>query len=156
MKLQFYFQLSDNVSPFMRNLAWGMGSIMPKFYLPYASIDRDKLTPNLEYREKDAKDPLIWHAGVRAGMAIQIFTAVEDTRKKLNELEVKTVIFHGTNDDVCDISGSRELVELQPDIVELVPLELNYHSLLHLMPEVLDLSLVAKTNITMYPISLSI
>ena len=106
--------------------------------MPWNSIDREKLTPNLEQREKDENDPLLWHYGVRAGFAVEMFKALDETEKNLSAYSIPTFIFHGEFDDVCDYSGSLKLAELKPDLVKLVRYEYPYHSLFHLMPEVRD------------------
>lgn len=130
-----YLKLSDNVSPFLKRLAWGIARVFPRFYMPWNSIDREKLTPNLEQREKDENDPLLWHYGVRAGFAVEMFKALDETEKNLSAYSIPTFIFHGEFDDVCDYSGSLKLAELKPDLVKLVRYEYPYHSLFHLMPE---------------------
>ena len=120
----------------MRRVAWGLSSILPRLYMPWNSLDRNKLTPNMEQREKDANDPLLWHYGVRAGFAVQMFIALDKTRQKFDEYSVPTFILHGEFDDICDYSGSLELVKAKPELVKMVRYDYPYHSLLHLMPEV--------------------
>ena len=120
----------------MKKLAWGLSGLAPTFYMPWNSLDRNKLTPNMEQREKDAADPLIWHYGVRAGFAVAMFNAVDETNAKFSEYSTPTYIFHSEFDDVCDYSGSLKLSETKPDLVKMVRYEYPYHSLLHLMPEV--------------------
>ena len=104
--------------------------------MPWNSIDRAKLTPNLEQREKDAADPLLWHYGVRAGFGAAIIRAVDEATSNFENYSTPTFIFHGEFDDVCDYAGSRKLAEAKPDLVKIVRYEYPYHSLFHLMPKV--------------------
>jgi len=128
-------KIHDSVSPFMKQLAWGLSSLMPKLYMPWNSIDREKLTPNMEQREKDAADPLLWHYGCRAGFAVAMFKAVDEANAKFGDYSTPTYIFHSENDGICDYAGSLKLAETKPDLVKMVRYEYPYHSLLHLMPE---------------------
>ena len=130
------FQISENVSPIMIKLAHGLAWLAPTLYMPWNSIDREKLTPNLEQRERDAADPMLWHYGVRAGFGAAIIRAVNETTSNFNNYCTPTFIFHGEFDDVCDYSGSKKLAEIKPDLVKIVRYEYPYHSLFHLMPEV--------------------
>ena len=131
-----FFQISENVSPIMIKLAHGLAWLAPTMYMPWNSIDRAKLTPNLEQREKDAADPLLWHYGVRAGFGAAIIRAVDEATSNFGNYSTPTFIFHGEFDDVCDYAGSRQLAETKPDLVKIVRYEYPYHSLFHLMPEV--------------------
>lgn len=120
----------------MRKLAYGIAFIAPKFYLPWSSLDRGKLTPNLEQQEKDAKDPYIWHHGVRAGFGIALMKAIDETTANFINYSTPTFVFHGEFDAVCDFAGSKSLAETKPDLVQIVRYDYPYHSLFHLMPEV--------------------
>ena len=131
------FQLSDNVSPFMKKLAWGLSSLFPRLYMPWNSMDRSTLTPNLEQLAKDADDPLIWHSGVRAGFAVQMFKAIEQTEKRHSEYSVPTFILHSEFDKVCDYAGSVKFAQANPELVKVLRYDHPYHSLLHLMPQVI-------------------
>ena len=112
--------------------------MMPKLYMPWNSIDKSKLTPNMEQRNKDDNDPLLWHYGCRAGFAVAIFKAVDETTARFCDYSTPTYIFHSEFDDVCDYSGSVKFAEAKPDLVKIVRYEYPYHSLLHLMPEVIS------------------
>ena len=120
----------------MRKLAYGIAWLVPKFYLPCSSLDRDKLTPNMEQREKDAADPYIWHHGVRAGFGVALMRAIDETTSNFSKFSTPTFIFHGEFEEVCDFAGSRNLAEAKPDLVQIVRYDYPYHSIFHLMPEV--------------------
>lgn len=120
----------------MKKLAWGISAVLPRLYMPWNSLDRAKLTPNMEQRNKDEADPLLWHYGTRAGYAVEMFKAIDKTVSKFPEFSVKTFILHGKDDDICDYSGSVKFAEAQPELVEIVTYDYPYHSLLHLLPEV--------------------
>ena len=122
----------------MKKLAWSLSWMMPKLYMPWNSIDKSKLTPNMEQRNKDDNDPLLWHYGCRAGFAVAIFKAVDETTARFCDYSTPTYIFHSEFDDVCDYSGSVKFAEAKPDLVKIVRYEYPYHSLLHLMPEVIS------------------
>ena len=72
----------------MKKLAWTLSSIAPKFYLPWNSLDRTKLTPNQAQLDKDGADPLLWHYGTRAGMATAMFKAVAWANENLDKVQV--------------------------------------------------------------------
>ena len=120
----------------MKKMAWGVSCLAPTFYIPWKSLDRDILTPNMEQREKDAQDPLLWHYGIRAGFAVALFKAADETNAKFSEYSTPTYIFHSEFDGLCDYSGSLKLADSKPDLIKMVRYEYPYHSLFHLMPEV--------------------
>ena len=74
----------------MKKMAWGVSCLAPTFYIPWKSLDRDILTPNMEQREKDAQDPLLWHYGIRAGFAVALFKAADETNAKFSEYSTPT------------------------------------------------------------------
>lgn len=128
-------KLSDNLSPHMLKLAYMLSYVMPTFYLPWSSMDRNKITPNIEVQERDAADPLIWHYGTRAGHAVVMVEAVKQTEIESEALKVKAYVFHGTADEICDIEGGRKLAAKHPELVIMKEYEGVVHSLLHEMPE---------------------
>lgn len=128
-------KLSENLSPHMLRLAYMLSYVMPTFYLPWSSMDRNKITPNMEVQERDAADPLIWHYGTRAGHAVLMVEAVKQTELESEQLKVRTCVFHGTSDEICDIEGGRRLAAQHPNLVIMKEYEGVVHSLLHEMPD---------------------
>ncbi|XP_002740294.1 monoglyceride lipase-like [Saccoglossus kowalevskii] len=76
----------------------------------------DKINP--EHVSRDPKevelyrtDPLVWHGGLKARFVAKATAAFQQIQNNMSSIEWPFLILHGDADNLCDINGSKMLVE---------------------------------------------
>lgn len=56
-------------------------------------------------------DPLVWHGGVKAGWAKEMFDAQSEIATGVSSITLPFITIHGTGDTLVDISSSQFLYD---------------------------------------------
>lgn len=104
-----WYKLAFEPPAFKVALAKLMRSIYPAFTEPN-DINPDDLCTDLEVGKAYAADPLV-HSKITAGMFFSAFEAGSYALDHANELKVKALVMHGTDDKITSAEGSKEFVK---------------------------------------------
>lgn len=100
---------NSKFTPFKTSLLKYTSFILPNIPVSYpdhslASRDQNKLQNYLD-------DPLIYTGPVQMRCAYQLYLMTIKAQSCFAKTETSILILHGTSDEVCDISGSKKLIE---------------------------------------------
>ena len=117
-----------DVSPFLQRISGVLGTLLPQ--LPVATIDSSGISRISEEVRRYDDDPLIYHGRVRARPGAQLLRATQCIQAQLEAFTQPLFVFHGTDDRLANIEGSRALYEraASPDKIFRV-YEGGYHEL---------------------------
>ncbi len=99
--------LGDDVTPCMIGLAKLIAAIAPK--MPIQAIDATSLSRNPEIVQANIHDPLVYHGKISARMGTQLAAGMELVQNGRKSITLPVYIFHGTEDKLTAINGSKEL-----------------------------------------------
>ena len=103
---------NSKFTPLMISFLKYSSNVFPRIPVAYpdhslASRDQAKLKNYLS-------DPLIYSGPVRLRCAYQIYLMAVKAQSCFDKTETSILIMHGTSDQVCSISGSKNLIEKSP------------------------------------------
>lgn len=90
---------------FSRMLGWLVPSC-PVVRLDYNAVSRD-----LDVIQKRLDDPLSWHGYAKAGWISAMLKCIENIIENSKKIECPLLLLHGGGDQICDVSGSKQLYE---------------------------------------------
>ena len=79
--------------------------------LPVQRLESQLISCHAQLVQAYDRDPLIYHGGIPARTAVEMFRAVRQIRPRLSELNLPTLILHGSADRVAPLTGSQLLYE---------------------------------------------
>lgn len=94
----------EMATPFRIFIAKTLSWIAPQFQI--AKMNSDHFTRDLEETAKIKADPLIWHDGAKARMSSKVLESMMEIERRRGEFKLPYLLIHGTDDLICDISGS--------------------------------------------------
>lgn len=100
-------RVNEDMAPILRQLAGVVGRLaptLPTVYLKHNTLSRDPAV--VAWSEAD---PLNYHGRIRARTGQEILRAADHLLKRVEDLTVPLLIFHGTADRLIAVDGSREL-----------------------------------------------
>ncbi|CAH1784426.1 unnamed protein product [Owenia fusiformis] len=77
-----------------------------------ATIDPNCISRDPDVVKKYTEDPLNYHGPLKARWAVGMIKAIADVEQKMADIEMPLLILHGTEDKLCNISGSKRLHEV--------------------------------------------
>jgi alpha-beta hydrolase superfamily lysophospholipase len=108
--------LDANIDPVRRGLAKVLGRFAPRVELPNR-LTGDQLSSDPAVGEAYFSDPLVY-TKTTTGLGKEILRVMDDTKARMAELDVPTLVIHGSMDSVVSPAFSAPLGEL--DIVDRV------------------------------------
>lgn len=91
-------------------LASALSAILPR--LPVGRLDPDLISRNTKEVERYNDDPLVYSGPVRLRTGLQLYRMSTDVQECMAKVVAPLLILHGDDDQVCEISGSKKLVEV--------------------------------------------
>ncbi|MEV0945557.1 lysophospholipase [Rhodococcus sp. NPDC049939] len=90
-----------------------LGKIVGRFApgIPVETLDVKAVCRDPAVVAAYESDPLVYHGKVKAGIARGLVIAAESFPERVPSLTMPTLVLHGTDDRVVDISGSRMIAE---------------------------------------------
>ena len=90
-----------------------IGKIIGRFApnVPVETLDAKAVSRDPAVVAAYESDPLVYHGKVKAGIARGMVTAAESFPARLPSLTMPTLVLHGTEDRLADVSGSRMIAE---------------------------------------------
>ncbi|KAK9846479.1 hypothetical protein WJX81_004951 [Elliptochloris bilobata] len=95
------------LNPYLRPLAGLISWLAPT--LMVVATTRNTLYPHLQAIWDE--DPLCWHGATRARNATEYLIATSACLAMMPQYSFPFVVFHGEDDTLCDVDGSRQLFE---------------------------------------------
>ncbi|CAJ0940631.1 unnamed protein product [Ranitomeya imitator] len=84
-----------------------------------------------------ATDPLVYHGGMKVSFGVQLLNATARVEKALPHFRLPLLLFHGTADKLCDIRGSRLMMDTIPSEDKTLKIyDEGFHALHKELPEV--------------------
>jgi acylglycerol lipase len=83
-----------------------VGTLIPR--LPAFTIDPARLSRAPGVVEANRRDPLVHHTSIPARTGAQMLAAMERVEKRRASIRLPLLIFHGSEDTLCDPAGSRD------------------------------------------------
>lgn len=120
-----WLKLAFEPPAFKVKLAKLMANIYPG-YSDKSELDVSKLSRAPEIAEAYASDPLVLNT-ITAGLFTSILTASDWIIANAHKLEVPTLLYHGTADEIISIDGSKQFAKNAGDVVEFKELPGVYH-----------------------------
>ncbi len=102
--------LDANVDPIRRGLAKVLGRFAPKVEIPN-SIKGHQLSSDPTVGEAYFNDPLV-HTKTTTRLGMEILRVMDETQARLSQLDVPTLVIHGSMDSVVSPAFSAPLAEL--------------------------------------------
>ena len=102
-------KLSDNISPFLVTISQIVGRLFPK--LQTVKLDSSKICRDPEVVKLYDADPLIYRGGTLARTGAEIVRATHRIQARMHEFTLPVLILHGSDDQIGDPAGSRQLHE---------------------------------------------
>lgn len=94
-------------SPFVQAIGRSIRSLLPEIGLKPGN--KGKGFVDKEKQKIDEEDPRAYHGWLRVGTGFALLEGFMSMQRRLSEVSVPFLLFHGTLDDVVDVKGSREL-----------------------------------------------
>ena len=99
-------------TPAKRHAAKFLGKFWPSFSHPLIDGLDVKLITRDEAKWKDMEDdPLRYHGGTKAGMALLRFQETDKLQKNLGRIELPILVLQGENDQIVDPRGAKMLYQ---------------------------------------------
>ncbi|KAM3915172.1 monoglyceride lipase isoform 2-T4 [Leptodactylus fuscus] len=86
-----------------------LNHLLPNFSL--GCIDPNFVSRNKKEVESYATDPLVYHGSMKVSFGVQLLNATSRVEKALPHFTLPLLLFHGTADKLCDIRGSRLMMD---------------------------------------------
>jgi len=88
-------------------------TIVPKFAVPWEKgpVSRHPLTHDAAIQKEFEEDPICYHGGLRIRWGSEMIHKIQDVDKRLDEFAHPFLLFHGTDDKIADIQGSRSFYQ---------------------------------------------
>ncbi|MEE2962245.1 MAG: lysophospholipase [Myxococcota bacterium] len=86
-----------------------LAHILPKLTLR-TGLDADGISSDPREVERYLADPLI-HSSISTRLGTSLVDQAKDSIRQANNVVLPTLVYHGTNDSICDIDGSRRFAE---------------------------------------------
>ncbi|XP_006823516.1 monoglyceride lipase-like [Saccoglossus kowalevskii] len=81
----------------------------PKYEV--TKINAEHITRDPKEVELYENDPLVWHGGLPSSFIAQVITGTREVQQNLSSIEWPFLILHGDADKLCDIEGSKMMME---------------------------------------------
>jgi alpha-beta hydrolase superfamily lysophospholipase len=107
-----FFILKQKVSYSKKLFIKFFGMITKSWELPNL-INAQDLCHDMEVVEEYLTDPLVLHK-VNISWLAQIFKILPKVPVAASKIEIPTLIFHGENDNICDVEGSKLFFQMIP------------------------------------------
>ncbi|XP_073501035.1 monoglyceride lipase [Phyllobates terribilis] len=112
-----------------------LNHVLPNLSL--GCIDPNNVSRNKEEVESYATDPLVYHGGMKVSFGVQLLNATARVEKALPHFKLPLLLFHGTADKLCDIRGSRLMMDTIPSEDKTLKIyDEGFHALHKELPEV--------------------
>lgn len=132
--------VGTDTPPMVKTLSSFLSQITPN--LQVLPLDSGKISRRPEMVKAYDQDPLVYHGKVKARTGAEMLRASGNVWYGTNQWTLPTLIFHGTQDGLADIEGSRRFhAEIRSADKTFKEFEGGYHELLNdtVSGEVLDL-----------------
>lgn len=96
-------------SSFMVWLARRLAYWFPQFQLK--SLNPDHICRDQNVVKEIVDDPLTWHGGVKARLAVCLLDLINDVTARFSDVTLPLYIIHGTDDFLCSSEGSQLLYD---------------------------------------------
>ncbi|XP_068108841.1 monoglyceride lipase isoform X2 [Hyperolius riggenbachi] len=125
----------ESASSFKVFAAKILNHVLPNLSL--GCIDPNFVSRNKKEVEGYSTDPLVYHGGMKVSFGVQLLNATARVEKALPHFKVPLILFHGTADKLCDIRGSRLMMDTIPSEDKTLKVYENaFHALHKELPEV--------------------
>ncbi|MEX2397623.1 MAG: alpha/beta hydrolase, partial [Balneolales bacterium] len=97
-----------NIPKVVQDMARNIASVYPS--MPVMRLDTHSISRSTEVVNGYNKDPLIYHGCLRAGMALCLQQAGQETLRIVNQITIPIWIGHGSFDRIYDPAGSASII----------------------------------------------
>eukprot|EP00096_Caligus_rogercresseyi_P009054 TRINITY_DN3005_c0_g1_i2.p1 TRINITY_DN3005_c0_g1~~TRINITY_DN3005_c0_g1_i2.p1 ORF type:complete len:286 (+),score=78.09 TRINITY_DN3005_c0_g1_i2:110-967(+) len=102
-------RVTSNRAPFVRSFLKVLDAINPEIVL--GIIKLPKVSREKELQEFMARDELKWQRGAKVRTVLAMVDTLEDNLNMSGSLRVPFLSIHGVKDEICNVTGSRALLQ---------------------------------------------
>jgi len=100
---------NSQMTPFKVSVAKRLHTWLPR--IPVGSLDPNQISSDENQVKKYIDDPLVYNGSVTLQTALQLYTMATEVQKCLKLINLPFLVLHGVDDEIVDISGSRNLMK---------------------------------------------
>jgi acylglycerol lipase len=99
--------VGDDVTAFTIGVISFIARFFPK--LKTVKLDPKSIARDTDTVEKYTNDPLVYHGGTKAGLAVALLRGINEVKTKFGSFDYPVLIMHGGDDKITNIEGSKQL-----------------------------------------------
>ena len=100
-------QVGDDFSPVQLKLLGAISKVAPG--LRPQGLSADAISRDPDVVEAYRNDPLVYTGKISAGLGAALIGAMQSFPDRYEQLRLPVLVLHGTDDQLADVAGSREL-----------------------------------------------
>ena len=100
-------EVGEDITPITQRIVRLLAKISPK--IKTVKLDPKNISRSKETVEAYKNDPLIYHDGGKAGLAVALLDGIKSQQKKFSQFNYPFLIMHGEADKITNPAGSKKL-----------------------------------------------